>query len=212
MQTDNITHSSTNALKESIRLLLETSSDYYTEYDIIRYLNDQGWALSLDATDSTVLFKSHFLVYHALYSLQVEYWQQAEHLLEISALKIGFVVPSKASSDAPSDTRVLMSGNDLPPDYASHQALRDYYLDLSQLEAATEASVNDLLNQFWTRMIVSNDKIEALAIFELPATASLGEIKQRYRNLAMAHHPDRGGNAEVFQRINWALGVLQQAV
>ena len=39
-------------------------------------------------------------------------------------------------------------------------------------------------------------------------TASLSEIKQAYRRLAMQHHPDRGGNAELFQEIQQAYAVL----
>lgn len=36
-------------------------------------------------------------------------------------------------------------------------------------------------------------------------------IKQQYRKLARTHHPDRGGNAETFKRINEAYEVLGDA-
>lgn len=206
--------SSSNTLKESIRLLLETSKNDYSEYDIIRLLNEQGWALSLDASDSTVLFKSHFLVYHALYTLQVEYWESTQRFLDISALRIGFVKSdqTKLEGSEQSQQTELNHRDESPVSFESHQALRDYYLDLSHLDGATQASVNDLLNQFWSRFVATDDKAEALAILDLPGTASLKSLKQRYRILAMEHHPDRGGDAETFQRINWAFGILQKVL
>ncbi|GAO35480.1 hypothetical protein SCT_0867 [Sulfuricella sp. T08] len=35
------------------------------------------------------------------------------------------------------------------------------------------------------------------------------EIKRRYRELAMEHHPDRGGEMEKLQAINAAKGLLE---
>lgn len=200
-----------SCLKESIRLLLETNEQALSEYDIIRSLNEQGWGLSLDATESTVLFKTHFLVYHALYELQMEYWQEQQRLLDISALTIGFV-NCGVLTDKQSRATNIANDEQRPVSYESHQALRDYYLDLSHLEKATESTVNELLNQFWSRFVASDDKTKALAILDLPANTDLKTLKQRYRALAMEHHPDRGGEAEQFQQINWAFGVLQKAL
>lgn len=45
-------------------------------------------------------------------------------------------------------------------------------------------------------------------ILGLEKTASWEEIKKAYRKLAMQHHPDRGGDGEVFKEINEAYGVL----
>ena len=49
---------------------------------------------------------------------------------------------------------------------------------------------------------------KALQILGLPANATLAEIKTRYRQLALQHHPDKGGNAEIFKRINNAYALL----
>jgi curved DNA-binding protein CbpA len=45
---------------------------------------------------------------------------------------------------------------------------------------------------------------EALHILELPASASIDVIHQRYRQLAKQYHPDAGGDSETFRRINAA--------
>ena len=42
----------------------------------------------------------------------------------------------------------------------------------------------------------------------VPKGASDEEIKRSYRSLAMKHHPDRGGDANAFQEIQEAYGVL----
>lgn len=42
---------------------------------------------------------------------------------------------------------------------------------------------------------------EAFTILGLPVTATPDEIKARWRELAMVHHPDRGGDAATFNAI-----------
>lgn len=42
---------------------------------------------------------------------------------------------------------------------------------------------------------------EQLAVLGLPLTADADDIKKRFRELAHQHHPDHGGNAEIFRRI-----------
>jgi DnaJ family protein A protein 2 len=45
-------------------------------------------------------------------------------------------------------------------------------------------------------------------LLELSKTASFDEIKKSFRKLALKHHPDRGGDKEVFQKIQTAYEVL----
>jgi len=47
---------------------------------------------------------------------------------------------------------------------------------------------------------------------DVSITASTEEIKQRYRTLAQMHHPDKGGDEEVFKRIKLAYEVLSDPV
>ena len=47
---------------------------------------------------------------------------------------------------------------------------------------------------------------------DVSITASTEEIKQRYRTLAQMHHPDKGGNEEVFKRIKLAYEILSDPV
>ena len=50
----------------------------------------------------------------------------------------------------------------------------------------------------------------ALKVLGLDANASLAEIKQAHRKLVKKHHPDLGGSAEAFRRVNEAYQSLVQ--
>jgi len=50
----------------------------------------------------------------------------------------------------------------------------------------------------------------ALKVLGLDANASLAEIKQAHRKLVKQHHPDLGGSAEAFRRVNEAYQALVQ--
>ena len=47
---------------------------------------------------------------------------------------------------------------------------------------------------------------------DVPVDASLETIKQRYRTLAQMHHPDKGGDEELFKRIKLAYEILSDSI
>ena len=47
---------------------------------------------------------------------------------------------------------------------------------------------------------------------DVSVTASTDEIKQRYRTLAQMHHPDKGGDEELFKRIKLAYEILNDPI
>ena len=47
---------------------------------------------------------------------------------------------------------------------------------------------------------------------DVPVDASLETIKQKYRTLAQMHHPDKGGDEELFKRIKLAYEVLSDPI
>ena len=49
-------------------------------------------------------------------------------------------------------------------------------------------------------------------ILDVSITASLEEIKQRYRTLAQMHHPDKGGDEELFKCIKLAYEILSDPI
>lgn len=186
-------------LIESIACLLEAAVEPLSEYRLIQHLNEQDWDLSISATDTLALYTSHFVVYNSLYILQEQYWRQHQRFLQISALAIQLHLPVSTEN-----LSTEVAG------YAADTSLREYYLDWSNLDNATEDSVKQLLNQFWERFVTDDESTKAFNVFSLKPTVSYKEVKQRYRSLAMKYHPDRGGDSAEFQQLNWAFGVLQR--
>jgi hypothetical protein len=51
----------------------------------------------------------------------------------------------------------------------------------------------------------------AFRVLELDPTSTADEVKRRLHELALEHHPDRGGNLRRMKEINWAFGVIARA-
>ena len=182
-------------LAEQVLQLLQAAPDGLAEYALIQQLKARhsGHLPNLPLTDKLVLFRTHFLLFNALYRLRDQLWQAQTHLLEISPLCIR-LLPYE-----PGDTAL-----------SERDELRDYYLDMSQLRDTDERDVERLLASFWTRMQGGEEKLAALQLFELDADqpVDMPRIKQRYRQLVSLHHPDRGGSTQRLQSINTAMEIL----
>ena len=184
-------------LAEQVLQLLQAAPEGITEYTLIQQLKDRhsGHVPNLPLADKLVLFRTHFLLFNALYRLRERLWQEQTHLLEISPLCIR-LLPYQPGNAALSE----------------RDELRDYYLDMSQLRDTDERDVERLLTSFWTRMQGGEEKQAALELFELAneRTIDLPRIKLRYRQMVSAHHPDRGGSTERLQSINLAMEILER--
>lgn len=184
-------------LTEQVLQLLQAAPDGIAEYTLIQQLKDRhsSHIPNLPLADKLVLFRTHFLLFNALYRLRDQLWQRRTHLLQISPLSIR-LMPYQTGSATLSE----------------RDALRDYYLDMSNLQSTDERDVERLLTSFWTRMQGGEEKQAALELFELSdeRTIDLPRIKLRYRQMVSEHHPDRGGSTERLQSINLAMEILQR--
>ena len=179
--------------------VLTAHPDGISEYQLIQTLKAQGCEHLSPAplTDKLVLFRTHFKIFNALYRLRDRLRDERRHELLINPLCI--LLQPYAPSDESGISR--------------QDPLREYYLDLTQLEETTEQDVENLLTNFWLRNEGGSEKREALALLGLndpglPLTMPL--IKHRYRQLVAEHHPDRGGSTERLQAINQAMEILQR--
>jgi len=141
------------------------------------------------------LFQRHFLLFHCLYRLRDGLRERGTGELTIHCLGIRIEAPRDSTSEHP----------------VIHDPLAAYYLDLSHLESTEEADVLRLLESFWQRFASEEQRDEALAVIELVPPTTYPEIRRQYRRLAMRWHPDRGGDAARFQRLEWAMRVLRIA-
>lgn len=180
-------------LQLSIHDILLQHPSGISEYELLATLEAQQRVSAVYDSDLG-MFQCHFLLFHALYLLREKLLQDDECVdVEIHCLNIRLVP-------------MLGSGITLP---ARHDPLRDYYLDLTNLKTTTAAEVAGLLNRFWQRYAVADNRHEALASLGLSEPTTLDEIKQQYRRLVMEHHPDRGGDKARLQQINRAMRQLK---
>jgi len=176
-------------LRQRLAWGVETS-----EFELLKSLQDDarlGPVLSTSTADILALYRTHFLLFHALYHLADELAQAQEALLEISTLKIRC-----------SEYRVGPTGLTKP------DSVREYYLDWQNYDKTDAQQVEELIASFWVGMHRLDNRDDALAVLGLTDPVDDETIRKAYQRLAMQHHPDRGGDAEQIQQINAASRLL----
>lgn len=190
-----------NPLVSEIERILAEPAPPATEYQLIQVLKQRGLVPPDYSFSPLSLFRVHFLVFNALYSLQPVFAERNMALI-ISPLAI-YIRPLER--DALGEALAEMED----------QPLREFYLNWDYYREATEDSVEELLQKFWRSfarrgVVGDQERRDALAELELEDPVSPADIKRQYRRLAMTHHPDRGGSEERLRRINAALAVLER--
>lgn len=171
-----------------------------TEHELIAVLQRPPYELfEADALREPLsLFQTHFLIFHCLYCLRVE-WLAAETAdLQINTLCI-HKQPWQAGETALQQ---------LDP-------LADYYLDLTQLTGTQTADVEAMLDDFWDRMsagrvarAASMPFAQACEIMCIEPPLTEQELKRQYRRLIHRHHPDKGGSLVKMQSVKKAYQTL----
>ena len=186
------------ALESRVLKILEAQPAGLSEYELIRRLADTGYTQFQGrlCDDNARLFCVHFTLFHVLYRLHERLGREHRGVLHISPLRIVL----EACSQTPAGDRHL----------CNHDPLRDYYLDLNQLDNTDAAEVEALLHSFWSTMAAGTRRGEALRVLGLNDPVDNDSIKHRYRRLVMRLHPDRGGDAQRLRDVNVAMSVLMQ--
>ena len=171
------------------------------EYDIICHLQEQNYLPKDVLRQPLSMFRCHFLIFNALYRLQLNSYIHGQYHLDIGHLLISLIPASQQSS------KIRLNHHENKPD--KHSALSLFYLDYKHVMQTTEQDVNHLLDSFWKHYFNDDQKQKALATLELTEPVTTHEIKQQYRRLAMKHHPDRGGNGDKLVAIHQAKQCLE---
>ncbi len=167
------------------------------EVELIQFLKrlPQEPFSEFNISHSKDLFRAHFLLKHALYTLQNSYLAERSYFLDINLVKIS--------------RRPYVEGIS---ELAAHGSVKAYYLDIRHYFETEEEEVNDLLDQFWRKFLANDDRQAALSVLDLPAWADHTQVKAQYRKLAQVHHPDKGGCEEQFKKIAAAKRLLDRAL
>ena len=174
------------------------------EYDLLKLLQEQlPENEKVTRFDNLVLFQHHFLLFHALYKLNDQlYADQAGQLL-IGALNIQWL-PNNTEKSV---NRIVGA---IPFELIQSDPLREYYLELNNLQGTSSEDVDNLLASFWVTFSDNDEKSAALTLFELEEPCDFMMIKKRYRELLSIHHPDKGGCVETTQSLNDAMTLLKR--
>lgn len=181
--------------------ILQQNTDGISEHALLKQLDSLGYTEFAPSLEPLALFQAHFMLFHLLYRQQDIWQQQGFGTLNINCMNIGF-------SNAETFTT-----NDHP---CQDDPLRRYYLDFAAYRETQTQDVLDLLDNFWRKLPARIDQQEleqAKITLELPLDQTLNrqQINQHYRRLSFSHHPDRGGNTQLFQQLNHAVQVLRKA-
>lgn len=178
--------------------ILRASPRGLSEHALLKKLQAPEWAVlePVDFRDPARLYPVHFVLFHALYQLRGKLLKTSGESLSISALAIA-IVPGR-----PSATKL--------PDRID--PLASFYLDLSNLHLSQDA-IENMLDDFWRGVKRPQpEQLEAAcAILSIDCPPDdLAVANQQFRRLAMAHHPDRGGDKQQLQQINQAIAIVRQ--
>jgi DnaJ-domain-containing protein 1 len=184
-------------LEQACLALLAQHPDGITEYRLLKRMREEPYALfpRLQLGDHLGLFQSHFLLFHTLYTLRDRLHAERRAELRISAWLLELC-------DYEAGEAALCEAD----------PLRDYYLDLSNLESTGRVEVETLLADFWHRLPRTQPQpvTGALAELELPQASNFAQVRRQYQRLVMTHHPDRGGTPGKMQALNEALALLRR--
>ena len=192
-----------------------------SEDELIEILKKAPYHFCADASlrEPLMLFKTHFIVFHALYQLKRRWIEQGEGVLDIHTLNIKLNQES-AHSDKNSthgDNYKDKESQDKVGAITEADALAEYYLDWGNFEKADRKSVDALLNAFWHRMASGNahtfeqeDIADAHALLGLPQDehVSLSVLKRVYKKALQLVHPDKGGTQQEAQDVIHAYQLL----
>lgn len=164
------------------------------EYELIQHLQQNiAYTWSQDVLLS--LFQKHFIVRHCVFKLN-RTWPQDKGLC-IRMTPVDIIVELRGAPGV----------EQLPGEVSA--SLEAFYFDKKRFYDTKAEEVAELIADFWKRYDAFTQQSEAYQVLGLQEGAEWGEVKQRYRSLAMEAHPDRGGDPQAFARIREAYEQLK---
>ncbi len=181
--------------------------------------------LSIFRASALVLYQAHFLLFHILYQLQDEFYQQNQYLF-VHFMRTALTpypalglcrfydeysgrfcsVPCKSSQNYCDFHHKRLGDSSV-----EELSLKYFYLDMNNFYCLDEKQAESFINGTW-EILQSYDKYKnSFKILGISETSDIDLIRRRFRALAQIHHPDKGAEScEKFNEINGAYRLLMR--
>lgn len=173
------------------------------------------------------LYQHHFLLFHALYQLQEEFYREGQYLF-IHFMRT-MLLPYPATGQCqyfheqlaafcraacPDGKAYCAYHADLLGDAALDElSMKYFYADAGNFSKLDEETATAFLNGTWEILHHYDAYQESFRVLELPETFDLDLIKKTFKRLAKAYHPDRGQTShDKFVEINNAYQFLLRVI
>ncbi|MDX3773280.1 DNA-J related domain-containing protein [Chromatiaceae bacterium AAb-1] len=179
-------------LQGQLETLLLQSDTTVTEQYLLQRLGLKLQTTEAESAEYT-LFRRHFILYHLLYRIQHQWIQQQTACLKIGLARVEITDWHSA----------------VFPQYTDNKAA--YYLNWQNYYQMSAEALSARIEQFWQAFATdaynsesSLSLTEALACLPVCWPCSAGELRKAYRQQALLHHPDKGGDTATFQQLQQA--------
>ena len=182
-----------------------------------------------DISDSAplMLYQNHFLLFHLLYQLQDEFYQENRYLFVHFMRTMLLPYPGAGKCRFFDEQLVLFCDSVCPQgeQYCPYHAglvgdssleeisVKYFYADSENFYKLDENTVTAFLNGTWEILTHYDRYTESFKVLGLAEGAALPAIKKAFKRLARQYHPDLGRQSqEKFLEINNAYQFLIQVV
>ncbi len=150
------------------------------------------------------LYQKLFITQAALCELYFQYEEAGDHSLVLTPVS-AFLRRDTGTSATDCQSMRADTVEEVTPNI-------DFFFDHGNFYNVSEGEVNTMIEGFWKKYNALMTASPALAALGLSEGASWEEIKQRYRDLASKHHPDKGGDPLLFIEIRRAYESLKRQI
>ncbi|AWB67919.1 hypothetical protein C2869_16470 [Saccharobesus litoralis] len=180
----------------------------YQELNLIKQLQQAPYFMftDLEFNDSLQLFQVHFAIYNTLYRL-ADIWyadKRCQLLIELNRIHI-----------QPFARQPVANEQKNAGPLAQQDPLRSYYLDWQNFCQTNRQDVEAMLTTFWQKfsayLIEPTELHAAYQTLNCSNGCDVVVAREQYKRLSLKYHPDKGGDNQKFQQINWAWGLIKQA-
>ncbi|PLX66216.1 MAG: hypothetical protein C0603_12470 [Denitrovibrio sp.] len=195
------------ALKE----LIESETVY--ESKMMKMVFDDIDIISMPAIE---LYRLHFALFHALYTLQNEYVNDGKYL-HIHFMQTGvFDYPADnkcayfdketmtfcGQANIDNSSHCALHSEQLGDDAIESLSLKYFYLDKQNYDKLDSVTAESLLSGAWEILSSENSLNDAYLALGLHGHENSQTVKIRFRELCKKYHPDNGGDRDKFMDIN----------